>query len=95
MLEKESDLTANLDNLHTTQLGIKRIKKNLSLADDIDVVAYSKEEIETASAITRQGKNWYVHTADAVITINANSFTIITAHTAKSSRLKADAHTGK
>jgi len=84
----QNDLIANIDKLHTTELGIHRIKKNLSLSDDIDVVTYSKNKIETASAITKQGKNWYVYSADAVITINAHSFTIITAHTAKNSKFK-------
>ena len=78
----EADLIANLANLHTTELGDMRIRKNLCLAD-VDVVSWCKEKIKNANNIVRQGKNWYVHTEDTVITVNAHSFTIITAHKAK------------
>ena len=78
----ENDLHINLDKLHTTELGVVRIRKNLSLAD-IDVVIWCKDKVRNASDIVRRGKNWYVHSGDAVITINAHSFTIITAHKAK------------
>jgi len=86
----QKDLTANLKKLQTTELGIQRIKKNLRLSDDVDVVAYSKDKIKTASAIIRQGKNWYVHSGDAIITINAHSFTRITAHAAKNGKFKLE-----
>jgi len=72
----------NLNRIHTTELGVVQIKKNLGLLD-VDVVEWCKEKIKEASGVVRQGKNWYVHTANAVITINAYSFTIITAHKAK------------
>ena len=78
----ENDLLINLDKLHTTELGVVRIRKNLSLAD-IDVVIWCKDKIRNASNIAKRGKNWYAHTGDAVITVNAHSFTIITAHKAK------------
>jgi len=83
----ENDLIANLDKLHTTELGIIRIKKNLSLVD-ADAVAWCKDKIRTANSIVRRGKNWYAHTNDAIITVNAHSFTIITAHKAKQAKLK-------
>ena len=78
----ENDLLINLANLHTTELGVMRIRRNLGLAD-IDVVEWCKDKIRNSNYIARRGKNWYAHTADAVITINAHSFTIITAHKAK------------
>jgi len=78
----KNDLLINLDKLHTTELGVVRIRKNLSLAD-IDVVIWCKDKIINASDIVKRGKNWYVHTDDAVITVNTRSFTIITAHKAK------------
>ncbi|MCL2843005.1 MAG: DUF3781 domain-containing protein [Oscillospiraceae bacterium] len=78
----DANLLANLDKMHTTELGVVRIKKNLDLADT-DIIAWCKDKIRTASNITKQGKNWYVHTDNAVITVNASSFTIITAHKAK------------
>ena len=77
-----NDLSANLDKLHTTELGIERIKRNLSL-NNVDVVVWCREKIRNTANIVRRGKNWYVNTCDAVITVNANSFTIITAHKVK------------
>lgn len=75
-----SELLNHLDELHTTELGIVRIRKNLSLDID-DVVAWCKDKINSAHAIiTRRGKNWYVDVEDLVITVNAHSYTIITAH---------------
>lgn len=75
-----SELLNHLDELHTTELGIVRIRKNLSLDID-DVVVWCKDKINSAHAIiTRRGKNWYVDVEDLVITVNAHSYTIITAH---------------
>lgn len=74
------ELLHNLDKLHTTELGILRIKRNLSL-ETKDVVAWCKEKIISPSAsIIRQGKNWYVNVDNCTLTINAHSYTIITAH---------------
>jgi len=78
----EHDLLINLDNLHTTELGAVRIRRNLNLTD-IDLVAWCKDKIRNSNGIVRRGKNWYVHTGDAIITVNAHSFTIITAHKTK------------
>ena len=73
----------NLDKLHTTLLGCERIKKNLSLNTD-DVVVWCRQKTRNANNIIRKGKNWYIYADNAVITINAHSFTIITAHKDKS-----------
>jgi hypothetical protein len=76
-------LIENLDKLHTTELGVIRIRKNLKLIDD-DVVSWCKAKIELPlSVITRKGKNWYVSINDCIITINSHSYTIITAHKEK------------
>lgn len=73
----------HLDELHTTELGIVRIKRNLSLNTD-DVVGWCKDKINSAHAIiTRKGKNWYVNIDGCTITVNAHSYTIITAHRGK------------
>ena len=49
-----------------------------------DVVAWCKEQIQNPDAlIARKGKNWYVNVHDYVITVNAYSYTIITAHKIK------------
>ena len=74
-----SDLLNNLDRLHSTKMGIERIKKNLELNED--VVDFCRQKIMSKSALVkREGKNWYVETADCIITVNAKSYTIITAH---------------
>ncbi len=76
----KNELLANLDKLHTTELGVVRIKKNLSLDTD-QVVAWCRTKIESSDAvITRSGKNWYVKAEGCMITVNAHSYTIITAH---------------
>lgn len=75
-------LIANIDKIRTTKLGAQRIQRNLSIQSDS--VAYCiKEVLKYKHNITRKGKNYYVTTDDAIITINASSFTIITAHKIK------------
>lgn len=74
-----NDLLTNLDKIHTTKLGAERIKKNLSL-DVENIIEWSQQKIKNADSIIRKGKNWYVHVDDFVLTINAHSITIITAH---------------
>ncbi len=76
----EETLIRNIDKVHTTEMGINRIKRNLGLGD-IDVVAWCREKItDKNSIIEKQGKNWYVHIDRCVITVNASSYTIITCH---------------
>jgi len=76
------DLFANLDKIHSTKLGIERIRNNLCL-DTEDVITWCKAKIGQANHIIRKGKNYYVYVDNFVITINAHSFTIITAHRVK------------
>jgi hypothetical protein len=76
------DLLSNLDKLHTTEMGVERIRRNLALTAD-DVVLWCRGQIEQTGDITRRGKNWYASVSNAVITINAYSYTIITAHKVK------------
>lgn len=69
-----------MEKVHTTELGIVRIKKNLSLDTD-DVVEWCKiKMLRNDAIIERKGKNWYVTVDGSVITVNAYSFTVITAH---------------
>nr|WP_099470176.1 DUF3781 domain-containing protein [Konateibacter massiliensis] len=83
MQNNKYELIQNLDKLHTTDLGIVRIKKNLSL-DVEDVVVWCSDEIQKPNAvITRRGKNWYIDIDECEITVNAYSYTIITAHKTK------------
>lgn len=80
---KENELTRNLDRLRTTELGLTRIKRNLSL-DTNDVIGWCREQIRKPdSVITRKGKNWYVRTGFCEITVNASSYTVITARPIK------------
>lgn len=73
-------LLENLDQLRTTDLGMERIRKNLSL-DTEDVALWCRQKIKAPNAsITRKGKNWYIAADGCEITVNARSFTIITAH---------------
>ena len=74
-------LLSNIDKIHTTEMGIDRIKKNLKL-DTNDVVEYCKNKVlEKNCNIFKQGKNWYCVIENIIITINSYSYTIITAHT--------------
>ncbi len=78
-MHKET-LLSNIDKLHTTELGVLRIKKNLKLDTD-DVVGYLKNKILDKNCyIYKQGKNWYCEIDNIKITINSYSYTIITAH---------------
>lgn len=82
-MKVDNELVENIDKLHTTELGEERIKRNLSLHTN-DVVDWCKTKITSANAtITRNGKNWYVNIDNCILTINAYSYTIITAHKAK------------
>ncbi len=77
------ELILNIDKVHTTALGVERIKKNLSLEIE-DVVIWCKEKIQDPRAtISRRGKNWYAQVENCEITVNAYSYTIITAHKVK------------
>ena len=62
-------LLANMDRIHSTSLGILRIKRNLQLETE-DTINYCK-------------KNWYCEIENIKITINTFSYTIITAHKMK------------
>lgn len=76
-------LLSNIDKVHTTEMGIDRIKKNLKL-DINDVVEYCKKKVlDKNSNIYKQGKNWYCEIDNIKITINSYSYTIITAHKLK------------
>lgn len=82
-MNKTDELLINLNKLHTTELGVVRIKRNLSLDTD-DVIEWCKTKIRSANAVvTKKGKNWYVNADNCIITIHAYSYTVITAHKKK------------
>jgi len=78
-MENNNELINNIEKLHTTEMGIERIKRNLEL-DTKDVVKWCKSKIVKSDNICKKGKNWYVSGKGFIITINAHSYTIITAH---------------
>lgn len=77
---KKEEFLSNINKVHTTEMGLNRIKKNLKL-DENDVVEYCKNKIVDKNCnIYKQGKNWYCEIDHIKITINSYSYTIITAH---------------
>lgn len=73
-------LLLNINKIHTTQMGIDRIKKNLKLETN-EVIEFCKNKILNKNCkIYKQGKNWYCEIDNIKITINSYSYTIITAH---------------
>lgn len=82
-MESKEILLSNIDKLHTTEIGIDRIKRNLEINTE-NVVKYCKEKIlDNNCNIYKQGKNWYCEVDNIIITVNSYSYTIITAHTKK------------
>ena len=76
-------LLSNIGKIHTTKMGIDRIKMNLKL-DTNDVVKFCKNKIiDNNCDIYKQGKNWYCEIDNIKITINSYRYTIITAHLIK------------
>lgn len=55
-MNADDELLKNLDKLHTTKLGVERIKRNLFLDTD-DVVVWCKAKIELAKAFDEFCKN--------------------------------------
>lgn len=72
-------LIDNINKIHTTKLGVDRIKSNLNI--NCDVVDYCKKLILSNDVkIYKLGKNYYCEKDNIRITINSYSYTIITAH---------------
>jgi hypothetical protein len=82
-MDSKEVLLSNIDKVHTTKMGIDRIKRNLRL-NTTDILLYCKNKIlDKNSYIYKQGKNWYTEIDNIKITINSYSYTIITAHLIK------------
>ena len=83
MEEDANELITNIDKIHTTELGLLRIQKNLEL-NNINVLTFCKDIVRNKkSIITSRGKNWYIRLNFIILTINRYSYTIITAHKTK------------
>lgn len=79
-MEDKQILLDNINKVHTTEMGINRIIKNLKLNTN-DVVEDCKNKVLDKNCnIYKQGKNWYCEIENIIITINSYSYTIITAH---------------
>ena len=72
-------LIENIEKIHTTEMGVGRIQKNLGISEEPVSYCVSKLKQDN-SIVTKEGKNYYVNVDDCIITINSSSFTIITAH---------------
>lgn len=60
------ELLDNLDKLHTTELGIERIKRNLSLDTD-NVAWWCRDKISSpAAVIVRNGKTGMLRLTDVL-----------------------------
>ena len=75
----KNELLMNIYKIHTTHLGISRIKRNLGIEEEF----CKNKVLDKKSLIYRKGKNWYIENGAIKITINATSYTIITAHIIK------------
>lgn len=83
MTESVNGFLKNLEKLHTTKLGEKRIRKNLSLPEDCDPVSFCQNIIKCPEGETYRGQKLVVTGGNCKITVNAGSYTIITAHILK------------
>lgn len=79
-MEDKQILLDNIDKIHSTEMGIDRIKRNLK-TDTTDVIEYCKNKVlDKNCKIYQRGKNWYCEVENIKITVNSYSYTIITAH---------------
>jgi hypothetical protein len=77
------ELIRNKERIHTTEMGRERVRKNLGLGN-VDIIEWCRNLLDgKAAEPILKGKNWYVFSGDIVVTINAHSYTIITAHRMK------------
>ncbi len=80
VIDHKAELIKNFSMLHTTAPGRERMKKNLYLKTN-NLVRWCKAIItDDRSAVVKKGKNYYVIGRGVIITINSNSFNVITAH---------------
>ena len=78
-MQSKDIIIENIEKIHTTEMGIERISRNLGISGD--VVEYCKTKIlQDNSEVVKKGKNFYVEVDDCMITVNSSSYTIITAH---------------
>lgn len=70
----------DIEKIHTTELGLERIRRNTGINDPINVL---KKAIINQNKMTENGKNYYIWVNDIIFTLNKSALTIITAHKEK------------
>jgi hypothetical protein len=76
-MNADNELLKNLNKLNTTELGVERNKRNLSLDTD-DVIDWCKAKINSSNAvITRKGKNWYAIVDNYLISFIKLRFAVV------------------
>ena len=79
-MNSKKELLDNIVKIHTTELGVERIKRNLKLKTD-DVVEYCRNILKNENYdVEKKCKNFYEKYKDINFTINSYSFKIINAH---------------
>lgn len=82
-IEGQEHLIDHIDQIHSTPLGIERIRSNLNLQEE-DIVNWCKSLVKSeTSQILKRGKNWYVRQGEIELTINAGNYNVITGHIRK------------
>lgn len=82
-MNHKKELLKHIHKLHTTELGQKRIQKNLDIFTE-DIVKVLKELIiKEECIIYKNGKNYYCEIDNIRITINSSNYCIITVHRIK------------
>ena len=67
-MEDKKILLDNINKIHTTEMGVDRIRRNLKI-DTVDVVEYCKNRVLDKNCnIYKQGKNWYAAVEISVLT---------------------------
>ncbi len=78
-----SEILENIDKMHTTELGVQRIKRNICRPDeetDVELISFCKSLVSAPDCnIEKRGKNWYCSKDNVELTVNSYNFCIITA----------------
>ena len=79
LLQAKEALLAALPRLHTTPLGLTRLRHNLCLSEDTDPVAFCRDLLSREDCtVLHLGKNLYCRAENVLLTIHARSYTLIT-----------------
>ena len=77
------EILENIEKIHTTELGVQRIKKNIcrpAEETEVELISFCKLLIEAPDCnIEKRGKNWYCRKDNIELTVNSYNFCIITA----------------